>query len=270
MSSPACPQWRRFLLKVAKVEIEHVGPQSVSDELIRANIRVKPGDPYLRAAIDEDIRTLYATASVLRHPRPDHQRAGRHRSDLRAAGQSAIGRDQISREQKIPAIPSCSKKSPPKPASRSTNENFSPTARRSRRCTRRPVIPARRVRIPLAIEQSTGRATATFEITESPKVKITRIEFVDATAFSQKTLRKQIKTRRHWMFSWMTGGGVFKDEQFDDDKEKLVAILPQQRLHRFRYQGCPVRASHSPHVGDPHYCLRRPAVQSRLGEIHRQ
>ena len=29
-------------LKVAKVNIEHVGPLSVSDELIRANIRIKP------------------------------------------------------------------------------------------------------------------------------------------------------------------------------------------------------------------------------------
>src|SRR6201999_333382 len=48
-------------LKVSKIVIKHIGPQSVSDDLIRANIRVKPGDPYLRAAIDEDVRTLYAT-----------------------------------------------------------------------------------------------------------------------------------------------------------------------------------------------------------------
>jgi len=48
-------------LTISKVEIQHVGPQSVSDELIRANVRVKPGDPYIRAAVDEDIRTLYAT-----------------------------------------------------------------------------------------------------------------------------------------------------------------------------------------------------------------
>src|SRR5215472_6262001 len=47
--------------KVAKIEIKHVGPASVSDALIRANIRVKPGDPFVRPAIDEDVRTLYAT-----------------------------------------------------------------------------------------------------------------------------------------------------------------------------------------------------------------
>src|SRR5947209_17407443 len=48
-------------VKVAKIEIQHVGPASVGDELVRANIRVKPGDPYLPAAVDDDVRNLYAT-----------------------------------------------------------------------------------------------------------------------------------------------------------------------------------------------------------------
>ena len=33
-------------VKVGKVEVKHVGPQLVSDELIRSNIRVKPGNEY--------------------------------------------------------------------------------------------------------------------------------------------------------------------------------------------------------------------------------
>src|SRR5664280_3334091 len=47
--------------KVAKVELKHVGPATANDELIRANIRVKPGDPYRTAAVDDDVRELYAT-----------------------------------------------------------------------------------------------------------------------------------------------------------------------------------------------------------------
>jgi outer membrane protein insertion porin family len=72
-----------------------------------------------------------------------------------------------------------------------------------------------------AIDQAAGRATVTFQITESPKIKITRVDFVGAQAFSQKELRKAIKTRKHWMFSWITGSGVYKEDQFDDDKQKL-------------------------------------------------
>src|SRR5215472_6082974 len=47
--------------KVAKIEIQHVGPATVSDELVRANIRVKPGDQYFPAAVDDDVRNLYGT-----------------------------------------------------------------------------------------------------------------------------------------------------------------------------------------------------------------
>src|SRR5438046_4781388 len=47
--------------KITKIEIRHVGPPAVSDELIRANIRVKVGDPYLPTAIDDDVRNLYGT-----------------------------------------------------------------------------------------------------------------------------------------------------------------------------------------------------------------
>ena len=47
--------------KIVKIEVQHVGPASVGEELIRANIRVKPGDPYMPVAVDDDVRNLYAT-----------------------------------------------------------------------------------------------------------------------------------------------------------------------------------------------------------------
>src|SRR5262249_53202350 len=75
--------------------------------------------------------------------------------------------------------------------------------------------------VPL-IDEQTGRGKVTFEIKETPKVKVANVEFVGAKAFAQKKLRKAIKTRRRWMFSWITGSGVLKDEQFDEDKEKLA------------------------------------------------
>src|SRR5260370_7852800 len=72
------------------------------------------------------------------------------------------------------------------------------------------------------MDENAGRASASFEIKERPKIRIGEIEFAGAQAFAQKRLRKVIKTRRHWMFSWITGTGVLKDEQFEEDKEKLA------------------------------------------------
>ena len=59
-------------------------------------------------------------------------------------------------------------------------------------------------------------------IHETPKIKIKDVVFVNAHAFTQKQLRKAIKTRRRWMFSWLTGSGVLKEDQFEDDKDALV------------------------------------------------
>src|SRR5262249_9007895 len=51
--------------------------------------------------------------------------------------------------------------------------------------------------------------------------------FVSATAFSQDKLRKLLKTRKHWMFSWLTKKGVFKDDEFEEDKERLMEFYRQ-------------------------------------------
>jgi outer membrane protein insertion porin family len=61
-------------------------------------------------------------------------------------------------------------------------------------------------------------------------VKIVDVQFVGAKAFSQRKLRGGFlvsggafkKTRRHWMFSWITSHGFLKEEDFDDDKDRLV------------------------------------------------
>src|SRR3954469_8042267 len=47
--------------QVKKIDIKQVGPQAVSESLIRANIRVKEGDPFNRLAVDDDVRNLYTT-----------------------------------------------------------------------------------------------------------------------------------------------------------------------------------------------------------------
>ncbi|HEY2952464.1 MAG TPA: POTRA domain-containing protein, partial [Verrucomicrobiae bacterium] len=46
---------------VREIIITNVGPQTVSDFLVRANIRVRVGEPYNRPSVDDDVRNLNAT-----------------------------------------------------------------------------------------------------------------------------------------------------------------------------------------------------------------
>src|SRR6185312_7855697 len=62
-----------------------------------------------------------------------------------------------------------------------------------------------KIKYVLSIDEATGHGTVTYQIEESPKVKIVLVTFLGAEAFSQKELRKVCKTRAHWMWSWLTG-----------------------------------------------------------------
>lgn len=63
-------------------------------------------------------------------------------------------------------------------------------------------------------------AAVRFDIVEGEKVRITRIEFEGARAFTAKRLRKALKTKPHGFF----GGGEVKDETFAEDREKLESF----------------------------------------------
>src|SRR5882724_3857891 len=208
-------------LKVSKIEIKHIGPQSVSDDLIRANIRIKPGDPYLRAAVDEDIRTLYATGQFYDIRVTDASAADGVVLTYVLQGNPRLTAIKFQGNKKYKDS-KLLKKATSKVGEPLNERKLFTDSQEMQKMYQKAGYPATTVKYSIAIEESTGRATATFDVVESPKVKITRVEFVNATAFTQKQLRKTIKTKRHWMFSWISGGGVFKDDQFDEDKEKLA------------------------------------------------
>jgi len=206
--------------KIARIEIEHVGPSSVSDALIRANIRVKPGDPYSSAAVDDDVRALYGTGLFYNV---------RVKSDTAADGLVLTyvvqGNPRLT-ELKFHGNKKISDSKLRKTSTSKIGEPFNERklftdTQEIQKLYQKKGYPRTEVKYVYSIDQNTARATASFEINESPKIKIIKVEFVGAEAFKQKKLRRVIKTRKHWMFSWLTGSGFLKDEQFEEDQEKL-------------------------------------------------
>ncbi|HEX4263387.1 MAG TPA: outer membrane protein assembly factor BamA [Verrucomicrobiae bacterium] len=207
-------------LKVSKIVIKHIGPQSVSDDLIRANIRVKPGDPYLRAAIDEDVRTLYATGQFYDIRVTDDNTPSGVTLTYVVQGNPRVVAIKFAGNKKYKDS-KLLKKMTLKVGEPLNERKLFTDGQEMEKMYQKAGYPGTTAKYSIGIDESTGRATVTFNITESQKVKIKEIDFVGAQAFSQRQLRKVIKTRKHWMFSWITGSGVFKDDQFEDDKEKL-------------------------------------------------
>ena len=205
--------------KVSGIEIKHVGPATVSDELIRANLRMKVGDPYIRPSVDDDVKNLYGTGLFY---------------NIRVAESNSV--EGIALTYLVQAKPRMTeikfqwnkkyddaklrKKISSRVGDPLDERKLFTDAQDLQKMYEKAGYPGSTVKYVLNIEESTGRGTATFEINETRKVKIKKVEFVGAVAFSQKKLRKEIKTRKHWMFSWLTGSGVYKADQFEEDREK--------------------------------------------------
>jgi len=235
-------------LKVARIEIKHVGPVAASDEMIRANIRVKPGDPYRRALVDDDVRSLYATGYFYNIRVSDETTPagvvltyivqGKPRlMDIKFQGNVKL-KDKKLRAKLI------SKVGEPL----DERKLFTDT-QELQKLYQNKGYPRTQVKYVLSIDESAGRGTATFEITEGLKVKILEVEFSAAEGGpgtgqlqqKEKELRKVVKTRKHWMFSWLTGHGFLKEEVLEDDKSLLADFYHEKGYIDFEVKDVQLR-----------------------------
>src|SRR6185369_13792142 len=172
--------------KVESVDIKFVGPEAVSKEFIRVNIRVKVGDIYKPTASQDDVHALYATGQFYNIRVIADQAAGggvaltyvvqaRPRvTEIKLDGNKKMSDSKLKKkitvkvgeafdEQKLFTDVQAMKKLYEKSGYADTQIKYVPE-----------------------IDEAAGHATVTFQIVESPKVKITQIEFVGAAAFTQK------------------------------------------------------------------------------------
>ncbi|MBS1785945.1 MAG: outer membrane protein assembly factor BamA [Acidobacteria bacterium] len=67
-----------------------------------------------------------------------------------------------------------------------------------------------------------GVARLVFDVKEGGKTHLTRVDFTGEKAFSESKLRKAMKkTRRHWMFSWLTNHDLLVQKNLDEDLENV-------------------------------------------------
>jgi outer membrane protein insertion porin family len=221
LCSPAAFAQGASALTIRRVEVRHVGPPAVSDALIRANIRVKEGESYNRNSVDDDVRSLYGTGYFYNIRVVEEAVEEGVRLVYVVQGKPTLTQIIFSGNKKYKNTKLLKKVSSKTGEPLDERKLFS-DAQEIQKYYQKAGYQKTTVKYVPNVDERLGKGTATFEINESPKVKIRDVVFVGAEAFSQKKLRKTIKTRRHWMFSWLTGSGTLKDEQFEEDKEKLA------------------------------------------------
>ena len=206
---------------VGTVTVKFVGSANVNEQVVRANMQVREGGELDDAMIDGDIRSLYRTGlfefiEVKRDERPDRtvnllvEVTPKFRVlSIRFEGNSKVKGRRLEKEVKSKANLALDERQVKEDAEK-LREFYQKAG-------------YNQVSVSYAIERdrSTGFGTIIFKIKEAEKVKIAAIKFAGNDNIKARRLRKEMETKKWWMFSWLTGSGRFKDEQFEDDLEKV-------------------------------------------------
>ncbi len=218
---------------VKQIEIRHAGPPATSDELIKSNIRVKVGDPLMRTAIDDDVRNLYATGFFYNIRVAEEPSTEGLKLVYVVMGKLTLTDIRFEGNEKM-SLGKLRKKVTSKVGEPLNEQKLFTDAQELKKLYQKAGYQKTEVTYDIIPNQETGRGTVTFKIVEAQKIRVDEVTFSGAEAFKQRKLRKTIKTRERWFFSWLTGSGTLKDDVFEDDKEKLAEFYREKGYIDFR------------------------------------
>lgn len=207
--------------KVGDLNLKFVGAANVNEQVVHANMQVRKGLDLDDAMIDQDIRSLYKTGlfefiEVKRDVRPDRtvnlvfELTPKFRVlNVRYDGNVKVKSSRLDKEIKTRANSALDE--------RQVKEDVT----KIREYYQKSGYNQARVNYAIERNRDTGFGTVTFKIDEGAKVRIAKVNFVGNDHVKARKLRKAIETRKWTIFSWITGSGRFKDDQFQDDLDKL-------------------------------------------------
>src|SRR3989449_9253327 len=206
---------------IRSIEVQYSGPATVSKERILANMRTKVGQPYSNQVVEEDIATLYKTGSV-QNVRIFAQPQGDGVKVIVAVQTRAIVREiEIAGAERIK----------PKRLRKEIKLKLNqPVDEKQLEEARQKIIEVYQgrgytdVSVQFRvdpIDEKRGTARVVFTVNEGVKGAVSQIHFEGNAHFSEKVLRKQMKTRGKTLISAIDKSGRLDEVQLEQDMDKL-------------------------------------------------
>ena len=207
--------------KVGTLTIKFVGTANVNEQVVRANIQVREGGDLDETMLDRDIRALYKTGlfefieikresvdartfNLVIEVTPKYRVLA-----IKYEGNKQVKSRRLSHEVKTT------------PNTALDERQVKEDSEKLKEFYQKEGFNQVSVSYTISRDRGTGLGTVTFKIREGKKVKILAVNFVGNAHLKTKTLRKIMDTKKWWMFSWLTDSGRFKDDEFQDDLDKL-------------------------------------------------
>jgi outer membrane protein insertion porin family len=207
--------------KVGSITVKFVGTASVNEQVVRANIQVREGGDLDETMLDRDIRALYKTGlfefieikreavdaktfNLVVEVTPKYRVLA-----VRYEGNHEVKAKRLEREVKT------------SPNTALDERQVKEDAEKLKEYYQKVGFNQVSVSYTVNRDRATGLGTVVFRIREGKKVKIKDIRFVGNAHVKAKALRGLMDTKKYGFFSWITETGRFKDDEFQDDLDKL-------------------------------------------------
>jgi outer membrane protein insertion porin family len=201
---------------ISAVEIQYVGPQTISREKVMAQIRTKPGQPYSESLVEQDIKALYRSGQV-QNVRIFGQADGdKVKVMVVLQTRSLVNEIEIEGAQRISA------RKLRKAIDLKIN---APVSEDQLQKGREKIIENYQkkgftdvdVKFRIDTDETRGTSRVVYTITEGARGAIDTIQFEGNTKFSDKVLRKQMKTKGKTLYSFIDKSGRLDETQLEQD-----------------------------------------------------
>ncbi len=209
------------MLKVGTVAIKFVGTANVDEQVVRANMQIREGGEFDEMTIDRDYRALYNTA-LFEYIQIKQEKVNETTYNFVI---------EVTPKYRVLAVRfegNVKEKTTRLEKEIKTKPNFALDERQAKEDAEKlrdfyQKAGYNQVSVTHAIELDRvgGFGTVVFKIREGAKVKIDKILFLGNTHIKMSRLRGEMETKKWSIFSWLTSTGRFKDDQFEDDLDKL-------------------------------------------------
>ena len=206
---------------IRAIDVQYSGPATVSKEAILAQMRTTVGQPYSDQTVEDDIRNLYKTG-VVQNVRIFAQPEGDGVKVI-----VAVQTRQVLRELVIDGAHKVSAKKLRKEIGVRLN---APVSEDELQKARQKIIERYQskgftdVSVDFKVEpidESRGTARAIFTVEEGAKGAVSRIHFQGNQHFSERVLRKQMKTRGKTMLAFVDKSGRLDEIQLQQDLDSI-------------------------------------------------
>lgn len=224
IAAPSAHAQQGVLPTVKAIQIEFVGPQSVSKEKILANMRTRVGKPYSSQITEEDVRNLYATGDVTNVRIFGEPTGDGVKVIVVVATKASISEVVIKGSTRVKASKLRDQISA-KPGDALSESSLNADRQKIAEYYQGKGYGDVDVRYRTEAGEK-GASRVIFEVTEGVKTKIAQVYFQGNSAVTRKQMLKAIKTKPKGLLTvFSSTAGKLNSDQIEEDRTAIRELL---------------------------------------------